>query len=330
MPGDDSTWPGPRQRPLVYYTHTPPEAGPALLRQQCDVRIFAGPGSPDAGTIAGEAAGAEALCYFVPDVIDAALMDRLPGVRVLAGFGKGYDNVDLAAATARKLWVTNVPDALTDGTADLAWALILNVTRGVSAGERFVRSGAFTGWSTGVRLGTALTGKTLGIVGYGAVGRAIARRAEGFGMRVVYSDTSSGIALDELLGTADIVALAVPLTDATRYLIGAKQLARMRRTAFLVNIARGSIVNEADVADALARGAIAGYAADVFELEDRQYDDRRRTIDARLLESERTVLTPHIGTATPEDRARLAMVQAQAVLDAIAGRRPATAVNGPF
>jgi lactate dehydrogenase-like 2-hydroxyacid dehydrogenase len=323
-------WTGPRQRPLVYYTHTPPEAGPALLRERCDVRIFTGPGSPGAETIALEAAAADALCFFVPDVLDAALMDRLPEVRVLAGFGKGYDNVDITAATVRRLWVTNVPDALTDATADLAWALLLNVVRGVSAGDRFVRSGAFMGWSTNARLGMALTGETLGIVGYGAIGRAIARRADGFGMRVVYTDVASGMSLDELLGIADVVVLAVPLTGDTRYLIGAQRLALMRRTAFLVNVARGSIVDEAAVADALARGTIAGYAADVFELEDHQYSDRRMTIDARLLQSEHTLLTPHIGTATAEDRARLAVVQAQSVLAVIDGRRPATAVNDPF
>jgi phosphonate dehydrogenase len=323
-------WTGPRQRMLVYYTHTPPEAGPALLGERCEVRTFAGPGSPGAETIAREAAAADALCFFVPDLLDAALMDRLPRLRVLAGFGKGYDNVDVAAATARGLWVTNVPDALTDGTADLAWALILNVARGVSAGDRFVRSGAFTGWGTSALLGTALTGKTLGIVGYGAIGRAIARRADGFGMRVVHSDVASGICLDELLSVADVVVLAVPLTGDTRYLIGCERLALMQRTAFLVNVARGSIVDEAAVADALERGAIAGYAADVFELEDRQYADRRTTIDARLLHAEHTLFTPHIGTATAEDRARLAVVQAQSVLDVIEGRRPATAVNDPL
>lgn len=322
-------WTGPRQRPLVYYTHTPPEAGPALLRETCEVRVFAGPGSPGTQTIAREAAAADALCFFVPDVLDADLIGRLPAVRVLAGFGKGYDNVDVAAASARGLWVTNVPDALTDSTADLAWALILNVARGVSAGDRFVRSGAFTGWSTGARLGTALTGKTLGIVGYGAIGHAIARRADGFGMRVVHSDVASGVSLEELLSVADIVVVAVPLTGDTRYFIGAAQLALMQNTAFLVNIARGSVVDEAAVADALARGTIAGYAADVFELEDHQFADRRTTIDARLLQSEHTLLTPHIGTATAEDRARLAIVQAQSVLDVIAGRRPATAVNDP-
>ena len=223
--------------------------------------------------------------------------------------------------------MTNVPDALTDATADLAWALILNMARGVAAGDRFVRSGAFTGWSTGVRLGMALTGKTLGVVGHGAIGSAIARRAEGFGVRVLHSDVASGMGIDELLGVSDVVVLAVPLTRDTRHLIGARQLALMRHSALLVNVARGSVVDETAVADALAAGAIAGYAADVFELEDHQYADRRMTVDARLLQSEHTLFTPHIGTATAEDRARLALVQAQSVLDVIDGRRPSTAVN---
>jgi phosphonate dehydrogenase len=137
------------------------------------------------------------------------------------------------------------------------------------------------------------------------------------------------MSLDELLSVADVIVLAVPLTDETRYLIGPQRLALMKPTAFLVNVARGSVVDEAAVADALAQGAIAGYAADVFELEDHQYADRRTTIDARLLQSQQTLLTPHIGTATAEDRARLAVTQAQSVLDVLDGRRPATAINDP-
>jgi len=315
------------QRPLAYYTHRPPSDGPELLRGACEVRIHDGPGGAGRETIALEAREAVALCYFVPDLIDAELLARLPRLRVLAGFGKGYDNVDVAAAKARGVWVTNVPDDLTEGTADLAWGLLLGLARGIRGGDALVRSGASPGWSIQASLGTAVSGKILGIVGYGAIGRAIARRAGGFDMRVLHSDRGAGKPLDELLAAADFVVLALPLSDATRHLIDAQRLRLVKSSACLINVARGSIVDEAAVADALERGALAGYAADVFELEDRQYPERPVHVNVRLLSSPRTLLTPHLGTATVEDRAKLAIVQAQSVLEALAGRKPANAVN---
>lgn len=314
-------------RPLVFYTHTAPAEGPDRLRPTCEVRIWPGPDRPDTGALAREAREARALCYFVPDIIDEAVLEQLPQLRVLAGFGKGYDNVDVAAASARGIWVTNVPDALTDGTADLAWMLLLGLARGLRDGDDRVRSGRFSGWSTEARLGTAVSGKVLGIVGYGAIGRAIAARAAGFSMHVLHADVDAGTPLDDLLGRADFIVLALPLADATRHLIDAQRLRLIRPAAFLVNIARGSVVDEVAVADALERGALGGYAADVFALEDRQYPDRPTQIDPRLLASPHTLFTPHIGTATHEDRRRLAIVQAESVLEALAGRRPSTAVN---
>jgi len=313
--------------PLVFYTHRPPAAGPDLLHASCTVRFWNGAGRPTADAIVREARDAFALAYFVPDIIDAALLDRLPQLRLLAGFGKGYDNVDVAAATARRIWVTNVSDALTESTADLAWMLLLGLARGMREGDALVRSGGFTGWSMHARLGTAVSGKTLGIVGYGAIGRAIAARAAGFGMTVLHTDVASGVPLDDLLARADFVVLALPLSEATRRLIDAPRLRLVRPSTYLINIARGSIVDEAAVADALERDALAGYAADVFALEDRQFEDRPTDVDPRLRASERTLLTPHIGTATHEDRRRLAIVQAEAVLAVLAGRRPSTAIN---
>jgi lactate dehydrogenase-like 2-hydroxyacid dehydrogenase len=310
-------------RPLVFYTHTAPAEGPDRLRPTCEVRIWPGPDRPDTGALAREAREARALCYFVPDIIDEAVLEQLPQLRVLAGFGKGYDNVDVAAASARGIWVTNVPDALTDGTADLAWMLLLGLARGLRDGDDRVRSGRFSGWSTEARLGTAVSGKVLGIVGYGA----IAARAAGFSMQVLHADVDAGTPLDDLLGRADFIVLALPLADATRHLIDAQRLRLIRPAAFLINIARGSVVDEVAVADALERGALGGYAADVFALEDRQYPDRPTQIDPRLLASPHTLFTPHIGTATHEDRRRLAIVQAESVLEALAGRRPSTAVN---
>jgi phosphonate dehydrogenase len=317
-------------RPFVYYTHPAPEEGGALLRATCEVRTYSGLGSPDAETIAREARDADALCFFVPDYVDAALIERLPRLRILAGFGKGYDNVDVAAATARAIWVTNVPDALTDGTADLAWALLLGLARRVAEGDAFVRSGRFTGWSATAPLGTAVSGKVLGVVGFGAVGRAIAKRAEGFAMRVLPCDLDSGSSLDDVLRSSDFIVLAVPLSEATYHLIDARRLSLLRPTAMLINVARGSTVDEGAILAALERRTLAGYAADVFELEDRQVPDRPITIASRLLALRNcTLFTPHAGTATRDDRIRLAVVQAQSVLDVLEGRRPQTAVNDP-
>lgn len=315
------------QRPVTYYTHSPPSEGPELLRGSSEVRIHGGAAGAGRATIERDARQAFALCFFVPDLIDAKLLSHLPRLRVLAGFGKGYDNVDVAAATAQGVWVTNVPDDLTGGTADLACGLLLGLARGIRAGDALVRAGAFDGWSPRTQLGTSLGGKVLGIVGYGAIGRAIARRAGGFDMRVLFSDLASGTPLDELLAAADFIMLTLPLSHTTRHLIDARRLRLVKPGAYLINVARGSIVDEAAVADALESGALAGYASDVFELEDRQYADRPANVEGRLLCSPHTLLTPHLGTATVEDRRRLAIVQAQAVLDALAGRRPASAVN---
>lgn len=328
------------RRPLVVYTHRVPPSGPALLRATCDVIENSSDESPSRAAILERAEYADALCFFVPDVIDVAFIDALPRLRVLAGFGKGFDNVDVAAATARGIWVTNVPNALTEATADLAFGLLLALARNITRGDTFVRTGAPGGWHPTRLLGHSVAGATLGIVGFGAIGQALARRAAGFGMTVLASDPRAidparasalnvrAVARDALLKQADIVMLAAPLTVATRRLIDRNALRLMRADALLVNPARGSLVDEAAVADALASGALGGYAADVFAFEDRQFADSSEAIDARLLaDRTRTVFTPHLGTAIGGARAELARVQATCILQALAGGRPFGAVN---
>jgi phosphonate dehydrogenase len=328
------------RRPLVYYTHWCPPEGPDLLAPTCDVHTRAAGEAASREQIVEGARDAVALCYFVPDLVDDALIAALPRLRVLAGFGKGYDNVDVAAATRRGVWVTNVTDALTESTADLAWSLLLALARKTVAGDAFVRGGGFDGWHPRRLLGRRVHGSVLGIWGFGAIGRAIARRAAGFGMTVLYHDpmrAHDGVERelqaryaerDELLREADHVVLCFPLTDATRGAVGARELALMRRGTALINVARGSVVDEDAVASAVAAGRIAGYAADVFALEDRQYADRPGAIPEDLLaQRERSVLTPHLGTGVLADRVELARAQALNVLDALAGRRPRGAVN---
>ena len=259
---------------------------------------------------------ADALICLLLDRIDAALLARAPKLRVIANCAVGYDNVDVAAATAAGIAVTNTPDVLTEATAELACALMLAAARRLPEGDALVRSGQWPGWRLDQLLGVQLTGKTLGIVGFGRIGRAVARRAEALGMSVIFaSPTAPGaVPVDELFARADVVSLHCPLTPATRHLVDAARLARMKPTAILVNTARGACVDEAALAEALGAGRIFAAALDVFE--------REPKIDPRLLACPRLLLAPHIGSATTETRTQMAQLCADAVIDVLAGRRP--------
>ncbi len=311
-----------------------------MLADRADVRIWALDRSPTPDELAVHARDAIALCFFVPDRIDGALMDRLPALRILAGFGKGFDNVDVPAATERGIWVTNVATALTDATADLAWGLLLANARGVVRGDARVREQPDSGWDVAADLGRSVSGATLGVYGFGLVGRAIAERSLGFRMNVLYCDPvappreveerlrARRVDSATLLAQADFVVLALPLIEATYKLIDAAALAQMKPSAMLVNPARGSIVNEAAIALALERGELGGYAADVFEHEDRQYASRpTRLLRSLVDDRRRTVFTPHLGTAVEADRVALAVAQARAVCAVLGGEVPVSAVN---
>ena len=267
-----------------------------------------------------ELTDADALICLLLDRIDAAVLARAPRLRAIATCAVGYDNVDVPAATARGIAVANTPDVLTEATAELAFALLLAAARRLPEGEALVRSGGWPGWRLDQLLGVELTGKTLGIVGYGRIGRAMARRAEAFGMRVLYSDPRhGGVPLDELFARADAVSLHCPLTPATRGLVDARRLALMKPTAIVVNTARGGCVDDGALADALVAGRLFAAALDVFEGEPR--------LDPRLLAAPRLVLAPHIGSATTETRTRMAQLCADAVIAVLSGTRPANQVN---
>lgn len=268
-----------------------------------------------------EVADAAALICLLTDRIDAAVLEAAPRLRVVANYAVGVDNVDLAAAAARGVAVANTPDVLTEATADFTFALLLAVSRRLIEGEALVRADRWEGWVPDLLLGRAI--ETLGLVGYGRIGRAVARRARGFGMRVLVADTrgvpaveegDTAVALDALWGAVDAVTLHCPLTPATRGLVDARAIARMKPGTYLVNTARGAVIDEDAVADALESGHLGGAALDVFVGEPR--------IHPRLRAAPRTVLAPHLGSATTTARVRMAELCLSAVRDVLDGRRP--------
>lgn len=290
----------------------------ARLEAACDVDRFEGEGAMPHDELVARIAGKQGLVSTVTEAIDRAVIDAATDLRVIANVGVGYNNIDVAAARARGIIVTNTPDVLTDATADFTMALVLAVTRRLGEGERMVRRGEWKGWALDQLLGMQLGGRQLGIVGLGRIGRAVADRAAAFGMTVVHTARSGGIPLDRLLSTSDVVSLHVPLTAETRHLIGQPELARMKRTAYLINTTRGPVVDEAALAWALKNHLIAGAALDVYE--------REPEINADLLTMENVVLAPHLGSATMETRTAMADLAARNAIAVVTGQPPLTPV----
>jgi glyoxylate reductase len=261
-----------------------------------------------------EVEGCAALLCLLTDRIDAAFLAAAPALRVVANMAVGTDNIDHAAARARGVIVTNTPDVLTDATADLAFALLLAAARRLPWSDRFVRGGGFRGWHPELGLGLDVTGRTLGIVGYGRIGRAVAERAAGFRMRVLWCGRDGGTPLGELLAQSDFVSLHAPLRPDTRHLIGERELRRMQPHAVLINTARGPLVDEAALVRALREGWIAGAGLDVFE--------REPALTPGLADLPQVVLAPHIGSATPGTRNKMAEIAARNILAALRGEAP--------
>ena len=287
------------------------------------------------------AGDADAIMAFMTDTVDAAFLAACPRLQVVGCALKGYDNFDVKACTQHGIWITNVPDLLTIPTAELTIGLLIGLTRKILPGDRMVRGGSFDGWRP-VLYGAGLTGRTLGIIGMGAVGRAIAARLQGYEMELLYTDPCPApaelearfglqrVALDTLLATSDYVVPMVPYRPDTLHLINARSIAAMKDGAFLINACRGSAVDEDAVANALAAGKLAGYAADVFELEEWARPNRPRCIPPRLLaDTERTLFTPHIGSAVDTVRLAIEMEAATNILQVLAGAQPQGAINRP-
>lgn len=328
-------------RPLVVITHKVHDEVKDLLSSQCRVIANDFVESWPREKVLEFTRQADALLAFMPDCVDREFLEKCPRLRIVAAALKGYDNFDVEACTRRGVWFTVAPDLLSAPTAELALGLILAITRNIPAGDRYVRSGVFQGWRP-VLYGTGLQGRTVGIVGMGKVGRSLAQFLTGFGVTILYSDPvrlppeeeralgAMQVELDQLLSISDIVVLLLPLTQSSLHLINAGSLRRMKPGGYLVNVGRGSVVDEAAVADALDAGQLAGYAADVFEMEDWARPDHPCRISARLLaDYDRTLFTPHLGSAVKEVRIEIEMAAARNILEALSGRRPSDAINEP-
>lgn len=300
--------------------------GPALdqLRLHHEVEVGVDPlGLGHEGLLA-RIEGASAVITRVSDRVDEAVLDRAPGLRIVANCAVGVDNIDRAACRRRGIVVTNTPDVLTDATADLTFALILAACRRVAEGDRLVRSGGWRGFSLTDMLGVRVTGASLGIIGLGRIGRAVAQRARGFAMRVRYTQrhpaeealevAAEYVSLDELLADSEIVCLCCPLNESTRNLISRERIAQMRRGAVLINTARGGCVDSVAVAEALQSGQLFAAGLDVYP--------REPAVDPELLACENAVLTPHIGSADRPTREGMASLAVESVIDVLAGRAP--------
>ena len=271
-------------------------------------------------------AGKQALVSMITDAVSRDVIESGTDLKVIANAAVGYNNIDVAAARERGIIVTNTPGVLTDATADLTWALILGITRRIGEGERLVRLGGWKGWTFDFMLGAELRGKQLGIVGYGGIGRAVAARGRAFGMRVAYTSRTpkndpdaEAMPLDRLLATSDVVSLHCPLTPETRHVIDQPALARMKRSAYLINTSRGPVVDEKALAWALRMHLIAGAGLDVFEEEPR--------VEPELLTLENVMLVPHLGSGTVETRTAMADLAARNVAAVLAGQGPLTPVS---
>jgi lactate dehydrogenase-like 2-hydroxyacid dehydrogenase len=313
---------GERVAPILV-TRRLPSSALAILREAGEVEVSDVAMEPAA--LQQAARGRTAIVSLLTDRITAEVIAAAgPSLKIVANVAVGYDNIDVAAARAHGVIVTNTPDVLTNSVAEFTWGLILAITRRIGEGERLVRRGAWAGWSLEFMTGMELAGKQLGVVGAGRIGRAVAAKAGAFGMQVVYAahggatslDGHSVVSLDELLVSSDVVSLNVPLRSDTRHLIDRRALARMTRTAYLINTARGPVVDEEALAWALAEHLIAGAALDVFE--------REPAVHPNLLPLENVLLVPHIGSATRETRTAMAELAAKNAAAVLRGQPPLT------
>jgi glyoxylate reductase len=318
------------ERPSVLVTRALLPSVMEALRERADVDVYEGEGAIPREDLLKRVQGVDGALTLLTERVDAEFLDAAgPGLKIVANHAVGYDNVDVAEATRRGVPVSNTPDVLTETTADLAWALLLAAARRIPEGDRFLRSRTPWIWGPQMMLGMDLYGKTLGVVGFGRIGQAVARRASGFGMRVLYSNSSGpretpGInaqyrEFDDMLKEADFVSINVALNDDTRHLFGEEQFRAMKRTAVLVNTSRGPVVDEASLAKALREGEIFSAGIDVFEKEPEVHPD--------LLEAENAAIIPHLGSATVDTREAMGMLAAENLFAAFEGRRPPTLIN---
>ena len=318
-------------KPKVLLTRPPPPAILAKIVARCDVDCNVEDRPLTHEEIAARIANCVGVLCHLTDRIDGEIMDRAPHLKVIANVAVGYDNIDVLAATARGIMVTNTPDVLTDTTADFAFALLLAAARRVAEGDRFVREGRWREWRFDLLLGTDVHHATLGIVGLGRIGSAMARRARGFGMKILYWSPrrarpelerelgATYVEKEELLREADFLSLHNPLRPETRHLIGRPEFALMKREAILINTSRGPVVDEEALVEALKDGRIAGAGLDVFE--------REPQVHPELVKFPNVVLAPHIASASRQTRLRMVEVAAENLVAGATGEIPPNAVN---
>ncbi|MCD6082784.1 D-glycerate dehydrogenase [Candidatus Aerophobetes bacterium] len=315
----------------VFVTRRIPQVGLDLLQKECEVKVNPHERVLTRQELMDGVKEADGLLCLLTDTIDKEVMDANPKLKIISNYAVGYNNIDVEEATRRGIMVTNTPGVLTDTTADLTWAILMCVARRIVEADRFTRQGKFKQWSPMLFLGSDVHHSTLGIVGFGRIGRAVARRARGFEMKVLYTDVRRApekveeeleakfVFLDELLSSSDFVSLHAPLLPTTYHLIGEKELRRMKKTAFLINAARGPLVDEKALVRALKEGWIAGAALDVYENEPE--------LTPGLAELGNVVLVPHIGSASTATREKMATMAATNLLAGLKGEVPPNLVN---
>ncbi|MCH8157738.1 MAG: D-glycerate dehydrogenase [Nitrospinae bacterium] len=319
-------------KPVVTVTNVFPQAALDRLAAECDLKTNESGKKPTVEELGQIVAESDAIITYLSDKMDRDMIDRRTKLKIIANYGAGFNNIDVAYAAEKGVWVTNTPGVLHETTADLTWAMILGAARRIIPADRYTRAGKFHGWGAKMFLGGDVYGKTLGVVGCGEIGKAVARRASGFNMRVLYHQrnrleadaekklNAEFVPLQQLLQESDFITLHVPLSDETEYMIGNEEFALMKPTAFFIHTARGKVVDDYALVAALKEGRIAGAALDVYE------DEPELT--EGMTELDNLMLLPHIGSASVETRDRMALLVADNVLDALAGKTPRTLVPG--
>jgi len=319
-------------KPQVFITRRIPEEGIKMIMEHCETEVSDFDGVLPREMLLEKVKNKDGILCLLTDTIDKEVIDAAgPKLKVISNYAVGFNNIDVEEATRRGIMVTNTPGVLTETTADLAWALMMSIARRIVEADKFVRAGKFRGWEPLLLLGTDVYGATLGIIGFGRIGQAMARRALGFNMKVIYYDLqrapsqvekelgASYRTLPELLSEADFVTIHVPLTPQTHHLIGEKELKMMKKEAYLINTARGPIVDEKALVRALQEKWIRGAALDVFENEPE--------VEPELLKLDNVVLAPHIGSATYATRTKMATMAAENLIKALQGEIPPNLVN---
>ena len=318
-------------KPKVFATHVLFAPARALLEKHFEVDYWTGQPRPPREELLRRVADKDALICLLTEKVNDELLDRAPHLRIAATVSVGYDNIDVAACTSRKIVATHTPGVLDDTTADFAFALLMAIARRIVEGDAWMRSGTWPGWNLDQLCGSDVSGKTLGVIGFGRIGRAMAKRAQGFDMRILYTDAMRAapeverdlhaeyVDRDRLLTAADFVSVHVPLLPETRRLINAATLAKMKPGSYLINTSRGPVVDEAALVAALDAKQIAGAALDVFENEPK--------VHPALVARTDVILTPHIASASVETRTKMAVIAVENVIALFDGRRPPNALN---